>query len=268
MHTETQQPGTPSPASGEGVARVEYLENGVAVLYLGASSERVVTLTETRMNSIAEQLQRLRQQKPPGLIITGPHLEMFTAGADINVIRDVTDPKIGEQLARQGQNLFDEIESLPFATVAAISGPCVGGGCELVLACRYRIISDHKSSSIGLPETKLGILPGFGGTQRLPRLIGLPKALDIILAGKVLKPKQALKYGLVDEVLHAENLVDRASTILTGEQKPRRSPIPFFERLATSNALVRGFAKRKAESALKKQTKGFYPAPPAALEAV
>lgn len=261
MHTESSQSN-----SSPGTARLEFLESGVAVLYLGSHEERVVTLTQERMVSIEEAIQRVRQQKPPGLVITGPNRDMFTAGADINAIRSVTDPKIGENLARQGQLLFDEIESLTYPTIAAISGPCVGGGCELVLACKYRIISDEKSSGIGLPETKLGILPGFGGTQRLPRLIGLPKALDIILAGKVLKPKQASLSGLVDAITKYEGIIDYAAQFVL---KPfNRKPISFIDRITTNFSIARKLVRKKVLKDLLKQTKGFYPAPIAALDSV
>lgn len=269
MQIETHTSSKPeSQLNNSGVARLEFDESGLAILYLGHSSERVITLTVERLDSLRESIQRLRQQKPPGLIIISPHKDMFTAGADINLIKAVTDAKKAEELARAGQNLFDEIESLPFPTVAAISGPCVGGGCELALACKHRIITDVKSSTIGLPEIKLGILPGFGGTQRLPRLIGLPKALDIILQGKILRPRQALAAGLVDEIVKYDNLYERAAVIARDPGKIKRRRIPFLDRVATDYSLTRKFVSKKAGAVLARKTKGFYPAPPAALEVV
>jgi 3-hydroxyacyl-CoA dehydrogenase/enoyl-CoA hydratase/3-hydroxybutyryl-CoA epimerase len=249
-----------------GASRLEFHESGLAILYLGHSTEKVISLTVERINSIKESIQRLKQQKPPGLIIASHIKEMFTVGADINLIKGVTVAEEGERLAREGQLLFDEIESLPFPTIAAISGPCVGGGCELALSCKFRIISDDKSSSIGLPEIKLGILPGFGGTQRLPRLIGLPKALDIILAGKVLKPKQALACGLVDEITSFDNLFDRAVHIALDTTKVTKKKLKFLDKILTYNSWARNFLRGKVLKAVKKQTKGFYPAPPAALD--
>lgn len=248
--------------------RVEFqlLDSGVAVIRLGSSSERVVTITAERMKSLAEALEQVRIQRPKGLIVTGPSPEMFTAGADINLIRDVTDPAVGEKMARQGQEVFALISALPCPSVAAISGACVGGGCELALACTYRIISDHKNSLIGLPEIKLGILPGFGGTQRLPRLIGLPKALDIILAGKTLRAKQALRYGLVSEVVPHEKLLFRAERMLIADEAPPRPKMKFMDMLMTSNPIGRSIVKKKAAQGIQKETKGFYPAPFAALE--
>jgi 3-hydroxyacyl-CoA dehydrogenase/enoyl-CoA hydratase/3-hydroxybutyryl-CoA epimerase len=162
------------------------------------------------MNSLESKLEELSKEHPKGLIITGPSRAMFTAGADVNVIGEITDPQTAEGLARNGQDLFERVAKLPFPTIAAISGPCVGGGCELSLACDQRICSDHAATVVGLPETKLGILPGFGGTVRLPKLVGLSKALDIILAGKTLFPSQALACGLVDLVVPADGIVDQA----------------------------------------------------------
>lgn len=268
MHTETNKENSHTGAGSEGTVRTEFLESGLAVVYMGHPNERVVTLTPQRMQSLREAVQRLRQQKPTGVIFMSPHKEMFTAGADINLIQSVSDPAQGEKLAREGQILFDEIEALPFPTIAAISGPCVGGGCELALACKFRLISESKSSAIGLPEVKLGILPGFGGTQRLPRLVGITRALDIILAGKILKPKQALSAGLVDEIVRYETLIERSIQIAVAPAKVKKKPISFLDRLIGRFSLLRSQVRKKALAKVKAQTKGFYPAPLAALESV
>lgn len=262
-----QNAGVQGTGKGSVAVALEPREHNVIAVRLGAADERVVTLTKDRMASLRAALAQIRERKPRAVIFYGSQPEMFTAGADINVIRDVTDPAVGEALAREGQKLFDEIEQLPCPTIAAISGPCVGGGCELVLACTYRIITDHKSSVIGLPEIKLGILPGFGGTQRLPRLVGLPKALDIILAGKTLRPAQAVRCGLVDEVVSVQALSARAESIARGERLPHRAKVAFVDRLLTGTRFGRNMVLKKARAQIKKETRGFYPAPPAALEA-
>ena len=250
-----------------GLPQFEILESGAALIRLGTPEERVVTLTFERIASLKAILERFAATPPKGVILTGPSMEMFTAGADINAIAAVTDPAIGEKLAKEGQRIFDLIEQLPCITVAAISGPCVGGGCELVLACKYRLCTDTKSTTIGLPEVKLGILPGFGGTQLLPRLIGLPRALDIILAGKTLKAQQALRYGLVNEIVSPQTLLSRAEAIALGNSEVRVRPLDFKTKLLTFTALGRGLVRRQAAASVRKETKGFYPAPPAALEA-
>jgi 3-hydroxyacyl-CoA dehydrogenase/enoyl-CoA hydratase/3-hydroxybutyryl-CoA epimerase len=238
----------------------------VATITLGSVDERAITLTPQRIQSFIEALEKVKEARPKGLIIKSPVLESFCVGADISLIQSVTDPKKGAELAAQGQAAYNLLEDLPCITVAAIGGPCVGGGCELVLACRYRIAADIPSTSIGLPETKLGILPGFGGTYRLPRVVGLPKALDIILAGKTLRAQQALKAGLVNEVVAADSLYVRAEQLATGKHKPKKKPLPIVDRLLSNNPIGRAVVLRNATKATQAQTKGFYPAPMKALD--
>ncbi len=210
-----------SEEKSSGKVQLQRVKSGVAVLTLGSEDEKAVVLTTERMASLKEALDQLRNDVPQGLIITGPSESMFTVGADLKAIEGLTDPVVAEELAKEGQEIFSMIEALPCTTVAAISGPCVGGGCEMALACNYRLITDESNSSIGLPEVRLGILPGFGGTQRLPRLIGLTKALDMILAGKTFKPKRALKAGLVNEIVRYEKLMSRAEALRSGDLNRR-----------------------------------------------
>ena len=250
------------------VTTLTWLDGEIALIYLGDEDERVVSLTAERLLSLQHNLDAVAARPARGLVISGPSEEMFTVGADINAIGSVDSAALGKKLAQQGQNVFAKIAALPCPSIAAISGPCIGGGCELALACKYRIISDHVSSQIGLPEIKLGIIPGFGGTQRLPRLIGIPRALDIILAGKTLKPKQAKKARLVDEICLPEAILERALDIARGIKPPQRSKLALVDRLLGATSLTRAFVKRRAKAATLKETKGFYPAPLSALEAV
>jgi 3-hydroxyacyl-CoA dehydrogenase/enoyl-CoA hydratase/3-hydroxybutyryl-CoA epimerase len=238
----------------------------VATITLGAPDERAITLTPNRLQSFIEALREVKGSGVKGLVIRAPSVESFCVGADISLIQSVTDAERGASLAAEGQRAYDLLEDLPCITVAAIGGPCVGGGCEMVLACTYRIITDAPSGSIGLPETKLGILPGFGGTYRMPRVVGLPKALDIILAGKTLKAQQAHRASLVDEVVSSENLFTRAEEIARGQRPPKRKKVPLMDRILSSNSLGRAIVKNQARKALLKQTKGFYPAPARALD--
>ncbi|MEY4669434.1 MAG: hypothetical protein RL518_2133 [Pseudomonadota bacterium] len=244
-----------------------YSEDGqVATITLGGPDERAITLTPVRLASFTQALHEVKSSGVKGLVIRAPSLDSFCVGADISLIQSVTDAQQGAALAAEGQRAYDLLEDLPCPTIAAISGPCVGGGCELVLACTYRIITDAAGSSIGLPETKLGILPGFGGTYRMPRLVGLPKALDIILAGKTLKAQQALKASLVDEVVSPHTLFARAEEIARGLHIPKRRKVPMMDRMLSSNPLGRTLIRKQAKKALLKQTKGFYPAPVRALD--
>ncbi len=240
-------------------------DRSVATITLGGQEERAITLTPSRLQSFVEALKTVKDSGATGLVIQSPSIESFCVGADISLIQGVVDVTHGAALACEGQSAFNLLQDLPCTTVAAIGGPCVGGGCEMVLACDYRIATDSSGTSIGLPETKLGILPGFGGTYRLPRLIGLPKALDIILAGKTLRAHQALKVGLVDEVVTGDTLLTRAEAIARGTHRPKRRSPGLSERLLSNNPIGRAVVSRAASKTVRKQTKGFYPAPPKAL---
>src|SRR5205823_7732861 len=155
-----------------------------------------------------------------GVVLTSAKNSIFIAGADLHAMAGAQANDLAS-LIELGQSVFNRLASLHIPTVAAIHGACVGGGYEMCLACDYRVASTDRATKIGLPETQLGLLPAWGGATRLPRLIGLPKALDIILAGKTLAAKQALKRGLVDELAPVEYLLDVAIRAIT-HAKPRR----------------------------------------------
>src|SRR5437762_6369593 len=136
-----------------------------------------------------------------GVVLTSAKASIFVAGADIKSIAKDTGENDLREFIELGQSVFDRLAQLKVPTVAAIHGACVGGGYEVCLACDSRIASPDKVTKIGLPEIQLGILPAWGGSTRLPRLVGLPRALDIILAGKTVAARQALKYGMIDELV-------------------------------------------------------------------
>lgn len=255
-------------SSSHPLVRVEERSSGVAVILLGGVDERTVILTKERIEALRGAIAQVRDLKPKGVIFLGPHDQMFTVGADISVIRDVVDPLVGEQLAQVGQAAYSEIESLPFPTIAAISGPCVGGGLELALACHHRICSEHSSTILGLPEVLLGIIPGFGGTQRLPRLIGIQKALSLILTGQKVRAREALALGLVDEVVPVVRLLDRAENILVGVPLAPRPPLSLRDRCLTYTSIGRKLVAKTSRKQILLQTKGFYPAPLKCLDAV
>lgn len=265
-------------AQGNAIQRGVSIEivDAVAVLRLGSADERAVVLDRDRMDSLRSIVSSIKPRADlRGLIISGANERMFCAGADVHAIENVTDPKIGAELARLGQEIFSEIEALPFPTVAAVAGACVGGGCELILACKYRLALNSGETKIGLPEIKLGILPGFGGTQRLPRLIGLPQALDIILKGRVVSAKRARAVGLVDELvecpgspevdpLHA--LERRALEVALGNFAPQRKRPRFWDRMLTNTKFGRNLVRNRVEPKIRAETKGHYPAPLRALD--
>lgn len=264
--------------SAEGVL-LERQEN-VAIIRLGQPRERIVILSKQRMESLTRAIDALSTEKGiEGLVIIGAHFELFCAGADINVIQSVTDPAIGKRLAEDGQRIFQKIEDLPFRTVAAISGACVGGGCELVLSCDHRVLSSAANTRIGLPEIKLGILPGFGGTQRLPRLIGLPRSLDLMLQGKLLSAKKARAAGLADTVVDTSDcegrpdaaylkLLEAAIEIASGKKTVQRNKPRLLESLLTNTGIGRSIVEKKTRQAVQKTTGGNYPAPARLIDAV
>src|SRR5204862_3420916 len=126
------------------------------------------------------------------------------AGADIQQFADVRTPEEAAALSAAGQQLFDKLELLPIPTLAVVHGPCLGGGLELALACDYRLVVDAPGTQLGLPEVELGLLPGWGGTQRLPRVVGLERALEVILGGKRLDGREAFHWGLADALATTE----------------------------------------------------------------
>jgi 3-hydroxyacyl-CoA dehydrogenase/enoyl-CoA hydratase/3-hydroxybutyryl-CoA epimerase len=191
----------------------------------------------------------------------------FLAGADIKALAAIKTIAEARELSARGQEIFSALEKLGerIPVICAITGPCLGGGCELALACNYRLASDSPKTQIGLPETQLGIFPGWGGTQRLPRLIGLKAALDIILAGKSLSAKEAKKVGLVDEVTYDATLRARAAEVAANFAKlaPRRDS-HFVENSPPARRVICAAARKK----LLEKTRGHYPAPLKALEVV
>ncbi|HSL69049.1 MAG TPA: 3-hydroxyacyl-CoA dehydrogenase NAD-binding domain-containing protein [Longimicrobiales bacterium] len=193
----------------------------------------------------------------------------FIAGADVNEISAIRDPAEGAAKARAGQQIFARLAALPVPTVAVIDGVCLGGGTELILACTYRIASDRRETRIGLPEVQLGILPGFGGTTRLPRLVGMRAALDIILTGRPVDARKAERIGLVDERVHPAILDQRAAEVarsIQGKRSgPRRNRNGLTARLLESGP-GRKFMLTQARKRVLAETHGHYPAPLAALD--
>ena len=261
-------PNQPKQVAGGVIYAVD--KDGVVLLRLGTSEENLVTWTQARLQSLDAALAALAADTAVrGVIVTGPGPGMFCAGADINLIADITAVANGEAAARTGQAIFARCRQLRVPVVAAIEGPCLGGGLELALFCDLRVASDHAGTQIGLPETKLGIVPGFGGTQNLSRLLGLPKALDLILNGKLLRGKQAKKLGVVDRLVPAAKLLEAARQELDKlMQQHRKAPRRRLRGLAfwLSRTPLRALAIRAAEKALQQGQARFYPAPKAALQ--
>ena len=197
-----------------------------------------------------------------GIIFRSAKPSIFIAGADIKQFSELDSDETLRAIAKMGQDTFDRISALNVPTVAAIHGTCLGGGYELCLACDYRLATDDRSTRIGLPETSLGLVPAWGGCTRLPRLIGLPSALDIILSGRHLPAQSAVRRGMVDEVVPKELLMWAANQAIRREPPKRKNFVLLNNSLAS-----RIIASRARKQALAK-TQGNYPAITRALEVV
>ncbi len=252
--------------------KVKY-NSDIAVLELDLVGEKVNKLSSPVMNRLKEVLLEVGKSKAKVLVIRSLKPKIFIAGADIEEIKNLKTKDEFEKAVRGGQDIFNILEDLPQITIASINGACAGGGCELILACDYRIASEDSSTRIGLPETQLGIIPGFGGCVRLPRVVGLQGALDVILAGKLLSGKKAKKAGLVDKLVHPgimeEETMKWASELAQNGAKRRKQfkPQGMMASIMESG-LGRSIVFGKAKSMLLEKTHGHYPAPLAALEVI
>jgi len=241
--------------------------DNVAVVTIDVPDEKMNTLKAEFAVQVRAMLKQIRENKAiRGVVFISAKPDNFIAGADINMIARAQNAQEAEELARQGQQVMAEIHALPIPTIAAIHGACLGGGLELALACHSRICTDDAKTVLGLPEVQLGLLPGSGGTQRLPRLIGVSTALEILLTGKQLRARQALKAGLVDEVVtHSILLTAAVEQALKGRQAQR--PLPVRERILAGplgRALLFNMVGKKTEQ----KTNGNYPAAKRILEVV
>ncbi|MGC4000383.1 MAG: fatty acid oxidation complex subunit alpha FadJ [Anaeromyxobacter sp.] len=251
--------------------------DGVATLLLDEPGESVNVLEPGVAGEFFGLLDRLEQDPAvKAVVLASGKKDGFVAGAKIDMIQAARSTAEAEQLARDAQAGFDRLAAWRKPVVAAIHGACLGGGLEWALACHWRIATDHRKTQLGLPETQLGLIPGAGGTQRLPRLIGLQAALDMILAGKTVKARKALKLGLVDDLVPPPLLLqvarERALALAAGKARrtpPKAGAAAQLTRAALEgNALGRGVVFSQARKAVLGKTRGHYPAPLRALEAI
>jgi 3-hydroxyacyl-CoA dehydrogenase/enoyl-CoA hydratase/3-hydroxybutyryl-CoA epimerase len=230
----------------------------ITTIWIDVPGKGVNTLSPRVLADLDVALNHIEHDRPHGVIFASAKNHSFIAGADLFEIRKMNREQMLQFLA-DGQALFSRIANLSMATVAAINGDCLGGGLELALACTMRVAAADASTSIGLPEVKLGILPGWGGTVRLPRLIGLTRALPLLLTGKTLPPKKALRAGIVDEVVRPEALLAAARRRAMGEKPTRRHSL--IDRTAANLPLVRNKVLSLARKETFATTLGNYPAP-------
>ena len=238
-------------------------EAGIAILTFDRPDSTANIFDQRTLDELNLHLDFLESEKSlKGLIIRTAKSKIYIAGADLN---DFTKEISAERIAvliEQGQKTFDRIARLPCPTVAAIHGVALGGGFEIALACDYRIASSDAVTRVGLPETTLGILPAWGGSTRLPRLIGLPNALEAILNGRQYPAKQALKLGMIDSIVHREQLTTAATKRIQQSGDKKRPAKAHISNRAPLSRVIRSQAEKRALA----RTRGHYPAPIKALE--
>jgi 3-hydroxyacyl-CoA dehydrogenase/enoyl-CoA hydratase/3-hydroxybutyryl-CoA epimerase len=265
---------TATAATALGQTLTSALAGDVLVVTIDQPNEPVNTLS----TALAAEFEEIFVRVTGDLLIKGVVLisgkpDAFIAGADIEQFPELRTSEDAEKISRLGQEMLGRLEKLRVPVVAAIHGVCLGGGLELALACRYRICTDHPKTTLALPEVQLGLIPGMGGTQRLPRRVGLQAALDMILTGRTVRARRALQIGLVDEMVHPAILrdlaVQRARSLADGSLRPTRSrTFRASSLLLEHNPFGRGVVFRKARDSVMEKTHGQYPAPLAALDAV
>jgi len=266
------------------------IEDGVAVITLDSPGVKMNSLNQEVMTDMELIFNEcLTNTAVKSVVVISGKLGCFIAGADINMIEKCKTAEEAQTLSKGCQDFLSRVESSSKPVVAAIMGPCLGGGLETAMACHFRIAVDGMKTGLGLPEVMLGLLPGGGGTQRLPQLVGVPTSLDMALTGKTLNAKKAKKAGLVDLVVESlgPGLAPAAETthkyleqIAIGVardlgtdkmKKPKRGPKNTTEKLtaaALNYDVVKDYVFKTAKGKVMKQTNGLYPAPLKILEVI
>jgi 3-hydroxyacyl-CoA dehydrogenase / enoyl-CoA hydratase / 3-hydroxybutyryl-CoA epimerase len=254
---------------------LEISGDGVAWLVFDRPDARLNILSSgvmARLNGLLDEIDSgIRDGRVTAVVVRSGKDGSFIAGADVREIAGVTDAATARQGAELGQQVFLRLDRLPVPTVAAVDGICLGGGTELILACDARIASDRPETKIGLPEVRLGIIPGWGGTTRLPRVIGLSDALGMILTGTNVSARKAQRIGLISERMHAGVLYDRARALaleLAAGKHLHETKKPLVKRALDGTPIGRRVVFRQARKQVLKETQGNYPAPLAALDVV
>ncbi|MEW6337694.1 MAG: 3-hydroxyacyl-CoA dehydrogenase NAD-binding domain-containing protein [Acidobacteriota bacterium] len=254
-----------------GSLRIERRDDGVAILTWDQPGSNVNTLSPEVVEEFErEALPLLGDHRVKAAVIASGKPSTFIAGADLKMLDRITEAAEAEAFSRRGHGLLNRFARGPKPVVAAVHGAALGGGLEVALACRAIVASDDPDTVLALPEVMLGLLPGAGGTQRLPRRIGLPAALPMLLTGKRVRARRAQRIGLVDAVTTPGGIAETAARLALrlsrGEASAPR-PLPFPVRLLTFSPL-RLVVLRAARAQVLRRTRGLYPAPLAVLDCV
>jgi len=235
-------------------------DDGVVVLSLDRHDSSVNAMSQDVLLELGDLIERIAMDPPKAVVIQSIKAAGFIAGADLKEFQEFDRRGTVNDAIRRGQSTYQKLAELPCPTVAAIHGHCLGGGTELALACRYRVASNDPSTRIGLPETQLGIFPGWGGSSRLPQLVGAPAAMDMMLTGRNLSASAARSIGLIDKVVAPAVLLDTAVALgLSGTTRPFKQRATAW---ATNTWLARRLlAPQMAKQVARKAKKDHYPAP-------
>lgn len=245
-------------------------DDGIAILSMDVPGETMNTLKAQFGPEISTLLTQIKADPLiRGLVLISGKADSFVAGADISMLDACNTAEDAKALSQQGHVVFNELASLNIPVIAAIHGACLGGGLELALACHQRVCSDDGKTVLGVPEVQLGLLPGGGGTQRLPRLVGITTALDMMLTGKQIRPKQALKMGLVNDVVPQSILLPTAIEMaLAGKRAGHSVKKSLLNQLLEGTSLGRNLIFNQALKQVAQKTQGNYPAPAKIIDCV
>lgn len=269
-----------SDSGGDSILRLEHREDGVAVLWMNDPAATVNTLKRELIDEFEDILGRIEADRElKVLVFASGKPDSFVVGADLDMLTAVREAGDAQALSEASQRIQRRIAALRPATVAAIHGACLGGGLELAMAFDGRVASSHEKTRLGLPEVQLGLLPGGGGTQRLPALVGIERALDMLLTGRQVSAGNARRMGLVDECVHQDIVIEAATRIgwelagrrrVSGRDRLRAmlSPGALRNWALAGNPLGRGFVFDQARKRTRRKTRGNYPAPDKILEVV
>jgi 3-hydroxyacyl-CoA dehydrogenase/enoyl-CoA hydratase/3-hydroxybutyryl-CoA epimerase len=244
--------------------KIERDADGLAWLTFDKQGATTNTLSAPVLDELCIALADLAAQPPRGLVIRSGKENGFIAGADIDEFSELKSVEDAVALVKRGWDTFEQLATVPYPTLALVRGFCLGGGVELALACRYRVLVDEPGTRLGLPEVMLGIVPGWGGIKRLPRLTGAPAALDLLLTGRTVDARRAKKLGIADECVPLRIMNNAARGVLRELPAPRRVPFPLS---LTLNPLIRPvIAAQARKQVATRARREHYPAPYAILD--
>jgi len=239
-------------------------DDGLATLVFDRVGATTNTLSQQMLIELNDALDAIDAQQPTGLIIRSGKANGFIAGADVGEFGNVANAEAAMAIVRRGWETFERLAHVGYPTLALVKGFCLGGGLELALACRYRVVVDEPGTRLGLPEVMLGIVPGWGGIKRLPRLTGAPAALDLLLTGKTVDARKAKRLGIADECVPERIMENTARGVLRAKPAPRALKFPLsLTLLAPARKII---AKEAAKKVAKRARRDHYPAPYAILE--